>query len=170
LAAFPATLSGEQWEALFRSVESGGAAVIGALRPEDRAAIGEMNSRGIQLELHPGAGSWMGCYHWIADTDLFAGLPAGRLAKRPYAEILPKYVLAELGGEIFAGSLRNTQSRLTEPAMLWYSDIEAIRYGEGLILFCQYRSFEHLDGEPVAARLAHNVLQYMIQALNNRPA
>jgi hypothetical protein len=170
LAALPATVSGEQWEALFRSVESGGAAVIGALRPEDKAAIGEINNRGIPLELHPGAGSWMGCYHWIADTELFAGLPASGLAKRPYAEILPKYVLAELGGETFAGSLRNTQSRLTDPAMLWYSDIEAIRYGEGLILFCQYRIFERLDGEPLAARLAHNVLQYMIQAAKTRPA
>ena len=170
LAAFPATVSEEQWEILFKSVESGGGAVIGALRPEHEAAIRKFNSRGIKLELHPGAGSWMGCYHWIPDSDLFIGLPAGGLAKSLYAEIIPKYVLAELGGDTLAGSLRNTQFRQEDPAMLWYSDIEVIPYGKGFILFCQYRIFELLERDPLAARLAYNVLQHTIHILEGRHA
>jgi len=112
----------------------------------------------------------MGCYHWIPDSDLFIGLPTGGLAKRLYAEIIPKYVLAELGGDTLAGSLRNTQFRQEDPAMLWYSDIEVIPYGKGFILFCQYRIFELLERDPLAARLAYNVLQHTIHILEGRHA
>jgi hypothetical protein len=160
LAAHPATLSDEEWDTLFQSAESGGVAVVGALRPEESAALQAFVRRGVDLKLHPGIGSWMGCYHWIPDSELFSGLPAGGLAKKPYADILPKYILSELGGEIQAGSLRNTQSRVEAPAMLWYSDIEAIRFGKGTIILCQYRVFEKLDRDPVAARLAYNLIEF----------
>lgn len=170
LAAFPASVSEEAWETLFKAVESGGGAVIGALRPEDQEAIHEFHRRGIAVELHPGVGSWMGCYHWIPDSDLFTGLPAGGLAKRPYAEILPKFVLAELGGKTLAGSLRNTEFRHGERKMLWYSDIETIPYGKGHLLLCQYRIFERLDRDPLAARLAYNILRYTVQTLAGKPA
>ena len=168
VAASPASVSEEQWEALFKNVESGGAAVIGALRPEYEATIREFTSRGIKLELHPGAGSWMGCYHWIPESELFIGLPAGGFAKRFYAEIIPKYVLAEMDGETLAGSLRNTEFRHAERKMLWYSDIEVVPYGKGFLLFCQYRIFERLDRDPLAARLAYNILRYTIQTLDGR--
>jgi len=63
-----------------------------------------------------------------------------------------------MGGEVLAGSLRNTQSRQEAPGMLWYSDIEAVRCGRGAILFCQYRVFENQEKNPLAARLAYNLL------------
>jgi hypothetical protein len=160
LAAHPGALSPEQWDILFETAGAGGAAVIGALRLEDTGAIREIARRGFDLRLHPGIGSWMGCYHWIPESELFSGLPAGGLAKQPYAEILPKYILSELGGEVLAGSLRNTQSKQEAPAMLWYSDIEAVPYGKGVLIFCQYRAFEKLESDPVAARLAYNLLQF----------
>jgi beta-galactosidase len=165
VAACPATVSEDEWDALFKSVDSGGWAIIGALRPEDKTVIQEFNKRGFELELHPGVGSWMGCYHWTSVSDIFTGLPAGGLAKRPYAEIFPKYVLSELGGDTLAGSLRNTEFRQEKRAMLWYSDIERVRYGEGHILFCQYRVFELLDQDPMASHLAYNVLRYATQNL-----
>jgi hypothetical protein len=102
----------------------------------------------------------MGCYHWIPDSNLFSGLPSSGLAKRPYAEIIPKYVLSEMGGEVHAGSLRNTQTRVDPPAMLWYSDIESLRYGKGAIIFCQYRAFENIERDPLAERLAYNLLRF----------
>jgi hypothetical protein len=160
LAARPASLVEEQWDTLFEAAETGGSVVIGALRPEDTMAIKAFARRGLKLALDMGIGSWMGCYHWIPDTELFAGLPNGGLALEPYAEFLPKYVFSELGGEIHAGSLRNTQSRREAPAMLWYSDIETIRFGKGAITLCQYRVFENLDQNPLAGRLAMNLLQY----------
>ena len=94
----------------------------------------------------------MGCYHWVPQSDLFMGLPAGGLVKKPYTGVIPKYVFSELGGEILAGSLRNTQSRLEAPSMLWYSDIEVVRLGRGAVLFCQYRVFENIADNPLAAR------------------
>jgi hypothetical protein len=107
-----------------------------------------------------GIGSWMGCYHWAPQSDLFSGLPAGGLVKKPYAGVIPKYVLSEMGGEVLAGSLRNTQSRLEAPSMIWYSDIEAVRFGKGAVVFCQYRVFEYLAEDQVAARMANNLLTY----------
>lgn len=159
LAAQPATLNEVEWDDLFLSVESGGVAIIGALRPDDRLAIQAINRHGVELKVHMGIGSWMGCYHWIPDSPIFAGLPHGGLAMKPYAATLPKYVLSELGGEVQAGSLRNTQTRLEPPAMLWYSDIEALQCGAGTIVFCQYRVFENIDRDPVASRLAFNLFQ-----------
>jgi hypothetical protein len=159
LAAQPATLNEAEWDDLFLSVESGGVAIIGALRPDDRLAIQAINRHGVELKVHMGIGSWMGCYHWIPDSPIFAGLPHGGLAMKPYAATLPKYVLSELGGEVQAGSLRNTQTRLEPPAMLWYSDIEALQCGAGTIVFCQYRVFENIDRDPVASRLAFNLFQ-----------
>jgi hypothetical protein len=168
LAAHPGTLEEEQWDTLFKSVRAGGGAVVGALRPEDKNSIKEFNSRGIKLELHPGIGSWMGCNHWVPRKDPFSDLPAGGLAKRPYAEFIPKYVLSELGGEVLAGSFRNTQSREQSPTMLWYSDIEAIRFGQGVILFCQYRVFDCLDRDPLAARLAGNIIRLVNNILEGK--
>jgi hypothetical protein len=68
-----------------------------------------------------------------------------------------------MGGTVQAGSLRNTQSRQDAPSMLWYSDIESLDYGKGTILFCQYRVFENLARDPMAARLAENLLRYAVQ-------
>jgi hypothetical protein len=154
----PGSLSEEQWEALLDTVAGGQAAVVGALQPEDQAALQALAGRGIVARLHFGIGSWMGCYHWLPASAITAGLPGGGIASLPYAEILPKYVLSELGGTVLAGSLRNTQSRLEAPAMLWYSDIELLRLGQGALLLCQYRAFSALERDPVAARLAYNIL------------
>jgi len=163
LAAHPATLSEEDWNGLFQAIESGGVCIVGALRPEDNQAIQAINQRGVDLKLKPGIGSWIGCYHWVPDSPIFIGLPSGGLAMKRYTEVLPKYVLFELGGEVQAGSLRNTQTREEPPSMLWYSDIEALRFGKGSIIFCQYRAFEKIDGDPVASRLAYNLLRYAAQ-------
>jgi hypothetical protein len=160
LVAQPSTLDEPAWESLLASVEAGETAILGALKPEDQAAIAVFARHGIQIQLHFGIGSWMGCYHWIPESALFSGLPSGCLAMAPYTDTLPKYVLTELGGEVQAGSLRNTQSRIEVPSMLWYSDIEVLRLGKGKLLFCQYRVFEALDRDPVADRLAWNVLHF----------
>jgi hypothetical protein len=163
LVACPATLTDEEWKTLLGFVDSGGVAICGALRPEDRIALQIFNQHKIPVKLHPGIGSWMGCYHWIPDTEMFAGLPAGCLAMKPYTGIIPKYVLSEMGGTVQAGSIRNTQSRQEAPSMLWYSDIESLDYGKGTIVFCQYRVFENIDRDPLAARLAENLLRYAVQ-------
>ncbi len=160
LAGLPATLTADEWEILLKAVETGAVAVIGALRPEDSTAIKALGEHGPSIQLHMGIGSWMGCYHWAPQSSLFSGLPAGGFVKTPYSRVIPKYVLSEMGGEVLAGSLRNTQSRLEAPRMLWYSDIEAVPYGKGLLLFSQYRAFEHLEDDPVAARLSYNLLAY----------
>jgi hypothetical protein len=168
LAANPATLSEEEWNALFQSIGSGEVGIIGALRPEDDRAIQTIAKRGVNLKLNPGIGSWMGCYHWVSDSPIFLGLPNARVAGLPYAELLPKYVLSELGGAVQAGSLRNTQSRLEPPAMLWTSDIELLQYDKGALLFCQYRIFEKVDRNPVASRLAFNLFRFAAQQLSQK--
>ncbi len=168
LAAHPETLASQDWEALCNAVEAGGTAVVGALRPDHSAALSAFARHGINLKLHLGIGSWMGCYHWVPQSSLFTGLPAGGLAKKPYTNVIPKYVLSELGGETLAGSLRNTQSRLEAPRMLWYSDIEAVRLGKGTVVFCQYRVFEPIDSDPLAGRLAFNLLAYAGQLLEKQ--
>ncbi len=160
LAALPATLTAEEWETLCQAVESGSVAVIGALRPDYNTAISAFSRHGLDLKLYFGIGSWMGCYHWAPQSDLFAGMPAGGLVKKPYNGIIPKYVFSEMGGEILAGSLRNTQSRQEAPRMLWYSDIEVVRLGKGAVIFCQYRVFENMTDNPLAARMAYNLLAY----------
>ena len=99
-------------------------------------------------------------YHWVSPSSLFEGLPAGGLALEPYTEVVPKYVMTELGGEVHAGSICNTQSRNGPLSMLWYSDIESVRLGKGILLFNQYRVFEKLDQDPLAARLAFNLLRH----------
>ena len=109
--------------------------------------------------MHLGIGNWMGCFHWVPDSELFAGLPAGGLAGEVYADVLPWYVMSELGGEVLAGSVRNTQTRREPPAMLWYSDVETIRLGKGALFFCQYRVFEQAGANPLAARLVSNLIQ-----------
>jgi hypothetical protein len=159
LAPQPGRLKRKEWADLFNTVEAGGTAVIGALRPEDESALAALDEAGRPLVIHPAIGSWMGCYHWIPPSGVFAGLPNGCLAGKPYIEVQPKYALSEQGGEILAGSFRNTQSRLEVPSMLWYSDIERVQHGRGSLLFCQYRAFTRLE-HPAAARLAYNLLNY----------
>ena len=160
LAAQPETLSAEEWEELLYAVEHGETALIGALRPQDQQALDALRRYGLEVKLSFGIGSWLGCYHWIPQSSLFSGLPCGGLALEPYAEILPKYVMDELGGDVHAGSISNTQSRHGPLHMLWYSDIESVRLGEGMLVFCQYRVFNKLDHDAVAARMAFNLLEY----------
>ena len=45
------------------------------------------------------------------------------------------------------------------PSMVWYSDIEVIPLGRGRLVFCQYRAFDRARTNPVAARLACNLLR-----------
>jgi hypothetical protein len=159
VAAAPASLTAADWETLFSTVESGATGIIGPLRPTDKAAIDALAERGIDVALHFGIGNWMGCYHWQPSSDLFAGLPAGGLAAEPYADVLPRYILSELGGDLLAGSFRNTETRHDVAKMLWFSDVEAIERGHGRLIFCQYRIFDHPGRDPLAARMLLNLLR-----------
>jgi len=133
-------------------------AIIGPLSKRDENAQHLLNERGLDVQLHLGIGNWMGCFHWTPDSDLFKGLPAGGLAGEAYADVLPWYVMSEQGGEVFAGSIRNTQTRREPAAILWYSDIEATKFGQGALFFCQYRIFEKAATNPLAAKMARNLI------------
>jgi beta-galactosidase len=159
LAANPASLTGTDWDGLLDAVEMGRVAIVGPLHGRDEVAQRLLNDRGVNISLHLGIGNWMGCFHWVPDSELFAGLPAGGLAGEVYVDVLPWYVMSELDGEVLAGSVRNTQTRREPPAMLWYSDVEAIRLGKGTLFFCQYRVFEQADANPLAARFVSNLVQ-----------
>ncbi|MGH2614579.1 MAG: glycoside hydrolase family 2 protein [Thermomicrobiales bacterium] len=158
VAHSPGSLSQHEWDALLAAADAGGVGVIGPLRPEDDLALSMLAERGVQVDLHFGIGNWMGCYHWIPGSDVFDGLPASGLAGEAYADVLPHYVMSELGGRVFAGSFRNTQTRREAPAMIWYSDIEAIQLGRGKLILCQYRLFDQADTNPLAARFLGNLL------------
>jgi hypothetical protein len=156
-AAQPATVSQSDWDLLFRQVKGGRTAIIEALQPGYALALRALAEQGISVDLHYGIGNWMPCYHWIPKSPLFEGLPAGDLAGEVYVDVLPWYVPIELGGEILAGSFRNTQTRLEPTRLLWYSDVEALKLGQGKLYICQYRLTEHADN-PLAARLLCNLL------------
>jgi beta-galactosidase len=158
VAPDPASLTTGDWESLLATVHAGRAAVIGPLHPRDAPALRTLAAHHVAVQLHYAIGSWMGCYHWIPQSELFDGLPAGGLAGEAYVDVLPWYGMSELGGEVYAGSLRNTQTREAPPAMLWYSEIEAIPFGRGRLFFCQYRIFAAMDKNPLAATLAHNLI------------
>jgi hypothetical protein len=155
----PGSLRRDDWAALLAAADTGGVGVIGPLRPEDELARSTLGERGVNVDLHFGIGNWMGCYHWIPAEAMFEGLPAGELAGEAYADVLPHYVMSELGGRVFAGSFRNTQTRREDPAMIWYSDIEAIPFGAGKLMFCQYRLFDRAGSDPLAGRLLGNLLR-----------
>jgi hypothetical protein len=159
VALRPGSLSRDDWEALLAAADAGGVGVVGPLRPEDELARSILGEQGVNVDLHFGIGNWMGCYHWIPAGEVFQGLPAGGLAGEPYADVLPHYVMSELGGRVYAGSFRNTQTRREDPAMIWYSDIEAIPFGRGQLLFCQYRVFDRAGSNPLANRLLYNLLR-----------
>ena len=159
VAPRPGSLSRDDWDVLLAAAGAGGVGVIGSLRPEDDLARSTLAERGVNVDLHFGIGNWMGCYHWIPAEEMFEGLPAGGLAGEAYADVLPHYVMSEMGGRVYAGSFRNTQTRLEDPAMIWYSDIEAIPFGRGQLLFCQYRVFDWAGSNPLAGRLLCNLLR-----------
>lgn len=164
--ARPGSLAERDWDALLSSAAAGAVAVIGPLQTADQVAIAALNARGLKVRVEMGMGSWMGHYHWLPASPLSAGLPAGGLAGEVHASVIPHYVLGEQGGDVLAGSLRNTNSRFASPAMLWFSDVEAVPYGQGTLLFCQYRVFEQATPDPLAARLLINVIDVARAYLN----
>jgi beta-galactosidase len=159
LVANPASLTEPDWQQLLDSVERGQVAVIGPLHGRDSLAQRVLHNRGVSIQLHYGIGNWMGCYHWIPASELFGGLPTNQVAGEAYVDVLPRYVLSELGGDVLAGSVRNTQTRREPAAMVWYSDIELVRFGKGALLFCQYRIFDQRQANPLAARMLHNLIR-----------
>jgi beta-galactosidase len=159
VAPRPGSISRDDWTALLAAADAGGVGVIGPLRPEDELARSMLAERGVNVDLHFGIGNWMGCYHWIPAEEMFEGLPAGGLAGEPYADVLPHYVMSEMGGRVFAGSFNNTQTRREPSAMIWYSDVEAISFGRGKLLFCQYRLFDRAGSSPLAEKLLGNLLR-----------
>jgi len=158
LAANPPSLTGEDWTRLFDGAEMGRVAIVGPLHKRDGLALRALKGRGLDVQLDYGIGNWMGCYHWIPESDLFAGLPSGGLGGEVYADVLPWYCMSELGGTVLAGSLRNTQTRREPSAILWYSDVEAVCLGKGTLILCQYRAFGQARTNPLAARLVHNLI------------
>jgi len=159
VAAYPGSLFEDDWRDLLAAVEAGETAIVGPLHKRDDLALRQLGKRGLNLQMHLSIGNWMGCYHWIPDSPLFAGLPSGGLAGAAYVDVLPWYGLLEQGGEVLAGSLRNTQTRQEAPRILWYSDVEAVRLGAGELIFCQYRLFENAHTQPLAARMVANLLR-----------
>ncbi len=132
VAARPGSLSAADWNGLFAAVDEGATAVIGPVRPVDQAALRALAERGIALELHLGLGwGWLGCYHWQPESELFAGLPAGGLGGEVYADVLPRYVLSGLGGEVLAGSFKGTEPTAHDPRFHWFSDVEVVARGRG---------------------------------------
>jgi len=159
LAADPPSLTGEDWTRLLDGVEMGRVAIVGPLHKRDGLALRALKNQGLDVRLDYGIGNWMGCYHWIPASDLFAGLPSNCLGSEAYADVLPWYCMSELGGDVLAGSLRNTQTRREPSAILWYSDIEAVCLGQGTLILCQYRAFGQARTNPLAARLVHNMIR-----------
>jgi hypothetical protein len=163
----PSMMSSEEWQRFLDAVERGRTGIVGDLRPGDTSAIDALKRAGIDIEPSMGIGSWLGYYHWTLDSPLFDGLPSGGLSGEVYADIMPRYVLRELGGDVLAGSVSNTQTRHHEPMMLWYSDIEVVSLGAGALIFCQYRVFDDALADPVGLRLRQNLLGYANQLGNS---
>ncbi len=170
LAACPSTLTESDWARLLDGVAGGRTAIVGPLHRRDVLALRVLGEHGIPLRLHYGIGNWMGCYHWLRAAELLPDLPAsgllgGGLAGEAYVDVLPWYVMSELGGQVLAGSLRNTQTRREPPAILWYSDIEAIPFGQGALVFCQYRLFDRAHAHPLAGALARSLIRLAQEGL-----
>ena len=159
LAPAPAELSYRQWEALLDSAGQGGTVVIGPLHRKDERALEALLSKGIDIQLDTGIGSWVGCYHWIPASPLFAGLPNAGFAGEAYIDLLPLYVMKEMGGEVLAGSIRSKHIVEGATEILWYSDIEVIPFGRGKLVFCQYRCFDRLGKHAIARRLFANLVR-----------
>jgi hypothetical protein len=159
VAARPGSLSADDWSVLFAAVDEGATAVIGPVRRVDETALRTLSSRGITLDLNLGLGwGWLGCYHWQPKSELFEGLPAGGLGGEVYADVLPRYVLSELGGKVLAGSFKGTEPTAHDPRFHWFSDVEVINRGKGRLIFCQYRIFENPKQNPLAGRMLSNLL------------
>ena len=153
-------LSAEEWADILKLADSGYSILIGALSPENKTACQVLSRVGSPIELHPGYGSWIGCHHWLPKTDLTEGIPtSGGLVSEAFADILPRYGLAELGGTVLAGSIRCVQERDALKEICWRSDIEQVFFGKGKLIFCQYRIFEQANPHPIAAILAYNLLR-----------
>ena len=157
----PSELSIEEWAEILKAADRGCTVIIGALSPEDRIACKSLSQAEKLIELHPGYGSWLGSHHWLPDADLTEGLSSsGGLAGELLSDILPRYVLTELGGSVLAGSI-NCAQRMLEPSkdILWRSDIEQVPFRNVKLIFCQYRLFEQAYSHPVASRLAFNLFR-----------
>lgn len=163
LIALPDSLTVGDWEKVLDAVRRGCTAIIGPLTPEDHLATELLSRLGVSIKLFPGIGSWNGFYHWIPGSRLFKGLPAGCIAGEEYIDVLPHYVLGEMGGEVYSGSFTTTTNIRQEKHVLWHNDIESINTGKGKIIFCQYRLFNQKPGHPVAMQLANNLLQMVIE-------
>jgi hypothetical protein len=158
-ALAPSNLTESQWRLFLEAVQYGKTGIVGDLSPGAHRATEAFASVGIDVQLQMGIGSWLGCYHWRVDSPLFEGLPSKGLSGEEFAEILPHYVLSELGGEVLAGTLTNTQTRIESARMLWYSDIEVVPLGSGRLVFCQYRIFDDNLNDAVGRRLRRNLFR-----------
>jgi hypothetical protein len=168
VAAQPGALSADQWQRFLDAVEAGRTGLVGALRPADAVALQALAGRGLPVALHTVYGSWSGAYHWLSASPVFAGLPGG-LAGEAYAGVVPAYGLVELGGESLAGCLHNGYYPPERMVMIWYSEIEIVRLGQGTLGLCQYRCFEHAASNPLAARLAANLVHTLLERMPALP-
>jgi hypothetical protein len=76
-----------------------------------------------------------------------------------YADVLPRYVFSELGGEVLAGSFKGTEPTAHDPRFHWFSDVELVKRGRGRLIFCQYRLFAEPSRDPLADRMRLNLLR-----------
>jgi hypothetical protein len=159
-ALAPSMLTEGQWRVFLDAVRSGKTGIVGDLAPGDDRATEAFALVGIDVQLQMGIGSWLGCYHWRVDSPVFEGLPSKGLSGEVFAEVLPHYVLSELGGKVLAGTLTNTQTRIEAARMLWYSDIELVPLGSGRLVFCQYRIFDDNLKDAVGHRLRRNLFRF----------
>jgi len=155
----PGRASTGEWERWLKWVEDGGSTLVGPLTPDHGSALSCFARHGQVLHIEPTIGDWMGRYHYIKSSEAFEGLPADCMAGQAYAEIIPQYSLGELSQAVWAGAFRNHLRLRGEPyGFLWYADVQAVPVGMGQVLFCQYRVWDSIGGEPVADRLFANIV------------
>ncbi|MCB9496482.1 MAG: hypothetical protein H6686_06300 [Fibrobacteria bacterium] len=129
--------------------------IFAGIDPDDARFLQKHGGLTYALELFPAASAGGEGFHFLAQSPLFARLPAGIVAGEVHADLLPAWSLARLPGAQVAAGFAQIPGTSTQ--WNFCADIQSVPHGKGRIVFHQYRLWDKLGSSALADALFSNL-------------
>ena len=143
---------------------AGGAVALVFGPPQDWNDFAEVLDASLSATSKDAVGAFLGMYHYVKLHPVFDGLPARRLMRQVYCNVVPPKTFIEATDEDICGTFDTTPVATGHYMMgetaWWGTDILVKRYGSGRIVFTHLRVLENLGTDPVADRIFVNMLKH----------
>ncbi len=156
------TLKPEKINSYFEKVSQGATLVLGCLTSEDTEIINKLKLSETNITCFRSSWEENGSFHYALDSEYFKDLPNNKILNQAYSDLLPHWSISNSKEiESYAGSINLLRGSLGKEKVKHGIDMGSLSYGQGRIIFNQYRIFDQLGVNALADALFFNLVNHL---------